>query len=360
MTDENLFREEALQAQSDLLLGRPSCVLPLPTSWLVYLLCALTVMAACYASWGRYTRRVTVTGVVQPAGDVLRLYPPQASVVTKRHAEEGSQVQKGAVLFTLSSERHTALGPTQGKIAESLELRLASYAQSQQELERLTRLQALDLTHRLTLLKTEIAQGRHEASLLARRLSFARTTQQRYASLVASGFVSLLQFQQKQEESLDAERALTAQSRALDALERDRTALAAELAMLPLRQKNQQTELQRAAQALQQEVAHNEGLREVQLKAPQEGVISAVRAEVGAHVSPQQSLAMLVPRNSPMEVHLFAPSKAIGFIRAGAMVKLRLEAFPYQKFGHAKPVVRQQADVSINHCGLDAIVHLFA
>lgn len=334
MSKDTLFRDEAVLAHSELLLGRPACNLPVPTSLLVYLLSALALLAVSYVHWGRYTRRVTVIGVVQPAGDVLRLYPPQASVVSQRHVQEGSRVSKGALLFTLNSERQTALGPTQGKIAESLALRLASYAQSQQELQRLTRLQAQDLALRRRLLESEIMQGRHEQSLLQRRLAFARTTQQRFAALATSGFVSSLQLQQKEEESLDAERSLSAQSRVLDTLQREHAALDAELQMLPLRQKNQQTELQRLAQALQQEVAHNEGQREVQLMAPEDGVISAVRAEVGAHVTPQQSLAMLVPQRSQMEVHLFAPSKAIGFIRVGARVKLRLEAFPYQKFGH--------------------------
>jgi membrane fusion protein len=34
-----------------------------------------------------------------------------------------------------------------------------------------------------------------------------------------------------------------------------------------------------------------------------------------------------------MEVHLFAPSRAIGFIRPGQEVQLRYQAYPYQKFG---------------------------
>jgi membrane fusion protein len=34
-----------------------------------------------------------------------------------------------------------------------------------------------------------------------------------------------------------------------------------------------------------------------------------------------------------MEAHLFAPSRAIGFIRPGQEVQLRYQAYPYQKFG---------------------------
>jgi membrane fusion protein len=40
-----------------------------------------------------------------------------------------------------------------------------------------------------------------------------------------------------------------------------------------------------------------------------------------------------------LQAHLYAPSRAIGFIRPADHVLLRYQAFPYQKFGHAQGVV---------------------
>ena len=40
-----------------------------------------------------------------------------------------------------------------------------------------------------------------------------------------------------------------------------------------------------------------------------------------------------------MQAHLYAPSRAIGFIRPGNTVLLRYQAYPYQKFGHARGTV---------------------
>ncbi|MFC0131557.1 HlyD family secretion protein [Massilia eurypsychrophila] len=37
-----------------------------------------------------------------------------------------------------------------------------------------------------------------------------------------------------------------------------------------------------------------------------------------------------------MQAHLYAPSRAIGFIRPEDNVLLRFQAFPYQKFGHTR------------------------
>ena len=69
------------------------------------------------------------------------------------------------------------------------------------------------------------------------------------------------------------------------------------------------------------------------VRAPQDGVLSAVLAEPGQAVSPSSALASLVPRGAVLQAQLYAPSSAVGFVRPGQAVRLRLEAFPYQKFG---------------------------
>ena len=45
-------------------------------------------------------------------------------------------------------------------------------------------------------------------------------------------------------------------------------------------------------------------------------------------------LLSIIPTGSDLEAQLFAPSQAIGFIKAGQLVRMRYNAFPYQKFGH--------------------------
>jgi membrane fusion protein len=46
-----------------------------------------------------------------------------------------------------------------------------------------------------------------------------------------------------------------------------------------------------------------------------------------------------VPQDSPLQVSLYAPSRAVGFVAAGDGVLLRFDAYPYQKFGQYGGVV---------------------
>ena len=92
---------------------------------------------------------------------------------------------------------------------------------------------------------------------------------------------------------------------------------------------------------LSREDAELDAERRLVVRAPQDGTLSAVQGEPGQAVSPASVLASLVPAGAKLQAHLYAPSSAIGFVQTDQVVRLRLEAFPYQKFGHLSGRVLQ-------------------
>jgi membrane fusion protein len=103
---------------------------------------------------------------------------------------------------------------------------------------------------------------------------------------------------------------------------------------LPLAAGSAVGSLERDLALLAQEAAEQDGERRLVVRAPQAGTVSAVLAEPGQNVTPASALASLVPEGASLQAHLFAPSSAVGFVRPDQPVRLRFEAFPYQKFGH--------------------------
>jgi membrane fusion protein len=73
--------------------------------------------------------------------------------------------------------------------------------------------------------------------------------------------------------------------------------------------------------------------------APESGIVTAVLADFGHAVDPGKPLLSLVPKDAMLQANLYAPSKAIGFVKPGDSVLLRYQAYPYQKFGHGKGIV---------------------
>lgn len=66
--------------------------------------------------------------------------------------------------------------------------------------------------------------------------------------------------------------------------------------------------------------------------------MTAINANRGQSVS-SQALAVIVPENAPLMAHLFAPSKALGFVQSGQSVRLRYEPYPYQTYGMHEGIV---------------------
>jgi membrane fusion protein len=115
---------------------------------------------------------------------------------------------------------------------------------------------------------------------------------------------------------------------------RDRLELEGQLNELPMKSFSEIAAINRNKSQLAQEIAQVEVRREIVVPAPQEGTVTAILAEKGGPASVSTSLLSIVPADADLEAHLYAPSRAIGFLRAGQPVYLRYQAFPYQKFGH--------------------------
>lgn len=82
------------------------------------------------------------------------------------------------------------------------------------------------------------------------------------------------------------------------------------------------------------------------LTSPSDGVVTALQARNGAPVTPNQTLAIIVPtgkrtESNGLEVELWAPSRAIGLVRPGTKVHIMYDAFPFQSFGVGYGVVRE-------------------
>jgi membrane fusion protein len=330
----SLFRPEALAGSTERAFGEVRLTRPLALS----LLCAVaTLMAVAVAVWlvlGQYTRKVHVSGMLVPDRGLIRLMAPQSARVVERRVAEGAAVHAGDVLFVLSLERDTRGGETQERIQRGLAMRQDSIAESLRTERSLLDEQDRALGKRLDQARRELVELDAEARLQGERLALAEAAHSRTQALLDEHFVSTAQLQSRADEVL----AVRAQVRAL---ERQRAALTRELAVidgqrreLPLTSRSREADLTRTLAELDQERAQSDARREVLVRAPRDGTLSAVVAEPGQWVAPDVALASVLPADARLQAHLFAPSSAVGLLKADQPVQLRVAAFPYQKFGH--------------------------
>ncbi len=337
----NLFRPEALEHRERDWLGSIQLTRPVPLFALTLLAVVTAVTLGAYLGLGEYTRKARVVGFLVPDRGVIRLVASQPATVIESNVVEGRAVKRGDVLFVLAVGQATLSGDTQAAVGRSLDSRTLSLQGAARQREALAQSQIASVDRQLADMQTELGTMRLEADLQKQRLALAEQAQQQYESLRNENFVSAAQVRAKTEEVLNVKAQLQGLERQRAARLREIATLQAQRRDLPLQTAAAQGAIDRDVAALAQQAAENEAHQRLVIRAPQDGVISGVLVEPGQSVMPAVALASLLPADARLQADLFAPSSAVGFVRASQIVQLRYQAFPYQKFGHQRGRVLQ-------------------
>ncbi len=342
-----LFRPEAVEAQRQAALGGVQLMRPLSLSLLTAGVLLAVLATGSFLWLAEYTRKASALGVLVPDRGLIRLVPATAGTVMESHVREGQAVQAGDLLFVVAQERAVLEGSAQAQVQRSLQARRRSLDESARQQRQLLSAQGAALSRRLQTLQAEMAQLDAEAGLQAQRLALAQQALARLELLQAQQFFSPAQVQAKQEEVLGLQAAVQALGRQRVALQREQAELDGERQALPALLAGAAGEIERDLSLLDREAAEFDSVRRTEVRAPQAGTISSVLAETGQSVGPTSALASLVPEGARLQAHLYAPSSAVGFVRAEQAVRLRFDAFPYQKYGHWPGQVLQVSRVPL-------------
>lgn len=335
-----LFRPEALAGQQQAWLGSIQLLRPLSLKLLTAAAVGSVVLVGAFLCTAEYTRKARVSGYLVPDRGVLRITAPQAATVLARRVVEGQQVKAGDVLFELSLDAASNAGEG---VARSLAEREASLSAALQQLESQFQQQRQGLLRRLGAQQGELDAADKEASSHRERRRLVREELARAETLRGQGFYSDAQLQSRRKELLDADTQALTLEREREKLRTEQATLRADLEALPLRLAERRGELTRELASLQALGLETEAKRRLVLRAPSDGIVSTIQAEPGQPVTPALALASVLPLQTRMQAHLYAPSSAVGFVRPEQAVQLRYQAFPYQKFGHQSGHVLQVA-----------------
>ena len=330
----SLFRPEALEHREREWLGSIQLIRPVSLAVLTALTLLVVAGVGAYLTLGEYTRKARVSGYLVPDRGVIRLVTPQAATVVESHVEEGRAVQRGDVLFVLAVGQATLSGDTQATVLSSIESRTRSLQGAARQRSQLEQTQLAAIDRQIGEMGREIESMKLESDLQRQRLLLAEQAQGQYESLRNDNFVSSAQVRTKAEEVLNVKAQLQGLVRQRAARLREIAALQSQRRELPLQTQSAQGAIDRDLAALAQQAAETEARQRIVVRAPQDGVVSGVLAAPGQTVTPAVALASLLPADAKLQAQLFAPSSAVGFVRANQQVQLRYQAFPYQKFGH--------------------------
>lgn len=336
-----LFRQEAIDAQREKLLGEVSIARPVPTWVFTLLALAFAALIVGFMFWGEYTRRERVEGFLALAAGVAPILAPEAGTLVELLVGEGDQVEAGAAIARLSLERATASGATSADLVQrELSVRVANLDAERENVRLLAGQQKQQLRRRLDDLRKELAQADAEIRMQQTRVASSRQDFQRTQQLVTDGFVSDTALTAKRNDQLDQQVKLETLRRNRATIERDLRSAESDLPTIDLRAQQQLDQLTREKGQLQQSLVQEETRRETVIRAPIAGVVTNIAVARGASLAADAPLATVLPRGSGLQAQLLVPTRAVGFVQPGHAVVMRYEAFPFQRFGQYRGTVQ--------------------
>lgn len=301
-----------------------------------YAIIATVLIAAVAAVFIKLPETVTADFVLVPAQGADPIKATRQGVVNRVFVSEGQQVNQGDTIATLRSEsagdRAAELMTVQTRLAGAGESFLNAKAKlTAQTLadEAETRKLAARVEH----LEGLIALKRQQVALL-------KQMTESYEKLYREGIASRAQLTQRQLEVADlaaeVEKLIAEQNETRAAIEKlriDSSARQAEFKEVERSYKQEMATGEIRIGALKAGLAGSDG-GEIRLTAPCAGTIQRLHVKnSGAVLSEGEMVAELVCEGETLQAELKVPEAGVGKLKTGQGVKLKYDAFPYQRFG---------------------------
>ena len=354
-------------------------------------ICSLFVIALAWAVLGQMDIVAVAQGRIKVSQGAKLIQPLEAGVVRSIHVKDGDKVKAGQLLIALdatgtqadasrvSQERSAAWaellraqallrslaqgGSPQmnvgGTLAASVrhDLQDAALGAARQQLQS----EWTDISAKLSKLdaeaqrrRAEIATAEQVVAKLQTTLPLAQAREQDFKALSDQGFVAGHAGQDRMRERIEQERDLaTAQARlreaqaALKESEQSRASFRAETER-SLRERQTQAEL-KTKQLGQESLKADKRNALTQLTAPVAGTVQQLAVHTsGGVVTPAQVLLVLVPDESEITAEVVLENKDVGFVREGQMAEIKLETFPYTRYGTLKAQISSISADAVN------------
>lgn len=351
----NLFRKEALDAKQAKWTG--NIILSRPFSFTFLTICALCIalVIIAFAICGSYTKRSTVQGQLIPQSGLIQVYTTQSGTVLKKNVYEGQSVEKGDILFTISTASYGEQGSIADALAKQTQLKEQSIRNEISRMRFIHQDEKRTINNQISLLQGTLVKVENLIANQRERVNLAKRNQQRYGNILHENAISHEEFEARKIDYLDQLAQYESLQREKVSLEKQLTEQQISLSGLENRQNNQIEQLERLLSTNTQELIEMQSRQHIAIQANSSGVIGTINAEVGQFVDLSKPLLTVLPENTPLIAQLYVPSRAIGFVKEGDQVLLRYQAYSYQKFGHAKAQVLSVAKTALASQDLQTI-----
>lgn len=344
--------------------------------YIMWIILSFAALALLWAIFGKVDIVATAQGKIIPNDRTKVIQPFETAVIKHIHVHDGQAVKAGDVLVELDAtiaqadtdrtqsdwqqtqfdaaraqalldaiDHHsptaTMRDPLDG-VAHDQYLAAQRFLEGEYT-EYRAKLQQLDAT--LAQNQAERRATLENQHKLEATLPIATLRSSDMKSLLDKNYVGRHEYLEKEQQRIEMERDLEATKAKLAELDavilntqRQRESFTAETRRTHLDQLHE-TEQKRSG--FHQEFIKAMGRREgMTLTAPVDGTVQQLAIHtIGGVVTPAQQLMVVVPNGNALEVEAFVQNKDIGFVNSGQEAQVKIETFPFTKYGAIRGTV---------------------
>jgi membrane fusion protein len=330
-----LFRQEVIEFQQhNRQWGRIVPLQPLSTRITVWCVVAAAIGAITFLFFAQYARKEIVAGYLAPVSGTARVFAPQPGIISAVYVDQGDSVEKGQPLLAVATSQVAISGE---------DVNVAMLNTLQQQKQALTR-QIVEEVHRTLSEQQRLTAQVHEhesvlgyvdgqITVQRKRIAILEKTVEAGAQLSVKGLVSEVDKRHREEALLEQRQALISLNQKMTERQGQLSEVRFNLEQLPFTQGDKVQALRNELSATEQRIAEVNGRTAYIVRAPIAGRVSLLQASPGQAADPKRLQLQILPANSTLQVQLFIPVRAIGFVEVGQDVRILFDAFPYQRFG---------------------------
>ena len=197
--NKKLFRDKAVDAQKSKWIGQVILISPFSFTVMTIGVAIFTIIIVLFLFLGSYTKKTTVQGQLMPDTGLIRVYTVDGGTINKKFIQEGQTVKMGDPLYQLQMTRFSNSGNYNESLAQQIQVKKQTLATEKDQLKNLHQNSYEQTISEIQSLKLELAKVDGLIQEQKQRLALALENMNRYQQLKEKDYISVEEFQTKQD-----------------------------------------------------------------------------------------------------------------------------------------------------------------
>ncbi len=336
----NLFRKQIVSKLRDQNWGEVNISQPIPFKWLFWIFFLFTTCTMTFLVFANVNQTQSVQGIIQYSNVATDQISPIEGIVSDVFVEEGQTVNQGDALFEIKNQRRNSEGELINfQLVKDFQAQLQTLKRTAEAQRNSQKIEAQQLKQQIVALRSKIELQKTKQSIQNERLTVATIKLQAAAKLNGQAMIPHTQFQQAQESLLNVKLALFEANQVMNSLNERLDDLNIQKQKLPFSHEQQRQKSALQQMQTEQQLKQHQAQATSTVYAERTGTLINLLVQAQQRISAGQQLSSISDKNDDVIAYLFLPSTARGFINPGDHTKLKVDAFPFQKFGSFPAVI---------------------